>query len=219
MASAHSITQDALNEQLFAAARAGNSARCTELILEAKADVAAEDVDDCDHERRALLHAVAHDHDDTVVALLDAKASVHIKDGCGWAALHWSACRGNVALCRLFVESHGADVNSQSYYYTSPLMNAAQYGHGAVCTYLLNSKANAAARDNGGLTALRNASDSSSDAVAAIRAWLKDREAAHAFARGTRHARRTLKQDDWTDSKLFDINLVDEITAFVTPRP
>jgi hypothetical protein len=52
----------------------------------------------------------------------------------------------------------------------------------------------------------------------AIRAWLKDRDAAAAFARVTMHARRTHKQDVWTDSSLFDKHLIGEITAFVTPR-
>jgi hypothetical protein len=101
------------------------------------------------------------------------------------------------------------------------LMTAAWNGKADVCAYLLRAKANVDAKDEYGETALTIATHeaNTADAVSVLRAWLKDRAAARAFARGTMHARHAHKKGDWTDSKLFDKNIIGEITAFVTPPP
>jgi hypothetical protein len=96
---------------------------------------------------------------------------------------------------------------------------ASVYGYPPRCTFLLNAGARVDAVCSLGKTALQHAkTHGKKECVDAIRAWLKDRDAAVAFAHGTMHARRAHKRGDWTNSKLFDKNLIGEITGFVTPR-
>jgi ankyrin repeat protein len=211
-------------EDLFEAARQGNSFRCMQLIEEDKIDVNARDP--TDKGSTALHHALYEGRYDTAKALLGAKASVHIRNADGKGALFWAAAprrlrQHQVDICRTLVEEYGADVHAVDNSGRTCLMMTAQDSESVhACTYLLNAGANAGAVNNEGLTALQFAINwENADGVAAIRAWLKDRNAARAFARGTMHARRTHKQTYWTDSKLFDKHLIGEITAFVTPPP
>lgn len=63
-----------------------------------------------------------------------------------------AATAGNLSICKLLV-SKGADVNASTQGNT-PLLSASRYCHPDVMEFLLKSKANPAARDSDGLTAL-----------------------------------------------------------------
>jgi hypothetical protein len=118
----------------------------------------------------------------------------------------------NATLCRELTLTYGANVNAVNATRWTPLMYAAHHGHVPTCVLLLTLGADAAARSRNGYTAAQWALRVGNPAAAAaIGAWL----AARAFAQGTRHARRTHVKQHWTDSKLFDVNLIAEITAYV----
>jgi hypothetical protein len=207
-----------MDRALLATAEAGNTSRCLELIA-SKANI------NCVLDSNGytpLMYSISYNKPDTTMALLDAKADVTVKSKDGRDdCLSCAARQGQLALYRTLVEQHGADVNTTYISGVTPLMAAAWNGHADVCVYLLNAGARVDAKTKQGKTALQESVRcNNTDAVAAIRAWLKDRDAAAAFARGTMHARRTHKHGDWTDSMLFDKHLIPEITAFVTPpRP
>jgi hypothetical protein len=208
-----------LNAQLFAAAAAGRTSLCIAL-LEAQASVSAHD--DCVASKRktALLHAIDSRHTDTALALLRANANPNQRGKNGWSALHFAAFR-DAALCRPLVDEFGADVHAVDAFENTALIYAAIAAEPDACVTLLNSNANPDTTNESGQTALQICREYGGARVTkvapAIRAWLKDRDAAAAFARGTMHARRTRKKQCWTDSKLFDKHLIGEITSFVTP--
>jgi hypothetical protein len=103
-------------------------------------------------------------------------------------------------------------------YGTSVLMQAAEEGHVDCVKLLLYAQANPDAGNTNCNTALHCALKAKYVEVASvIRAFVKDRDAARAFARGTRDARAKHRVGHWTDSNLCDVHLVAEITAFVTP--
>jgi ankyrin repeat protein len=215
-AAADPMAQAALDEALYGAARDGQAFRCLEL-LEARANV----------QTLPLVVAVMMKHDDAALALIDAKANVTgAMDGLSDLTLetllqYATACNASVRLCRKLL-SLGADANAvhPSLYGCSPLLNAASHSSGAVCVLLLNAKADVDATDAQSKTALQRAqTHGKSECVDAISGWLKNRAAAHAFARGMRHARNTYQKGCWTSHRLFDVHLIAEITAFVTPRP
>jgi hypothetical protein len=206
-------SSSSLNEQLVKAAVAGQSARCIELI-ESKACI-----DDTSKGWTALIKAIHYKHEDTAMLLIHAKANVRIAGRhCSWTALHKAAARGYVPICSALLQ-RGADPNAVCIERYTPLSLAAAWWKPAVCTMLLNAGASPDFKNSRGLTALEDARvRGATTCVDAIRAWMKDRDAAAAFARGTMHARRTHKQGVWTDSMLCDKHIVAEITACVTPR-
>jgi hypothetical protein len=205
---------NSLDGQLLSAAEQGKTLRCLEL-LDANACI---DAHSREYLYTPLMLAACSQQHDTAMALLEAKASVHVRDKRQRTCLHDAALCGNVPLCRAML-AHNADIDAVTTYKQTPLFKAAFYNRANACTFLLNAGANVDAVDSYDDTALQYAIRyDRTDSVAAIQSWLKDRDAARAFARGTMHARRTHKEDDWTDSKLFDKHLVGEITAFVTPR-
>jgi hypothetical protein len=134
------------------------------------------------------------------------------------SAIHVAARKGNLEMCRLLVEAYGADIDAEDAYETmSPLVHAAFAKNHDTCILLLNMNADVDRKKN-------SRRETSLDVLerwqihTPIYAWLKDRDAARAFARLMHHARNTHKKNCCTDSMLFDINLVAEITSFVTPR-
>jgi hypothetical protein len=88
---------DVLNGQLISAAWEGNTLRCLEL-LDAKAFI---DARSKPHLFTSLGSELPHaGHHDTVMALLEAKASVHLRDNYQTTCLHIAAYFVNVSLCR-----------------------------------------------------------------------------------------------------------------------
>jgi ankyrin repeat protein len=205
---------NSLDGELLLAAEEGETSRSLEL-LGANACINARSDGD---KRTPLMLAEWGQHHDTAMALLEAKASVHLRDTVQKTCLHYAADGDNVPLCRAML-AHNADVDAVTINKHTPLFRAAVFNGANACTFLLNAGANVDAVNCHDVTALEFAiSHDSTDSAAAIQSWLKDRDAARAFARGTMHARRTHKKGDWTDSKLFDKHLIGEIIAFVSPR-
>jgi ankyrin repeat protein len=208
------VHDDSLDRQLLVAATLGKTFRCLEL-LDANACIDARSDGDF---FTPLMLAAWGQHHDTAMALLEAKASVHVSDKFQRTCLHEAALRGNVPLCRAML-AHNADIDAVAINNETPLFKAVFRNRANACTFLLNAGANVDAVALNGKTAWQRVIRSHrTDAAAAIQSWLKDRDAARAFARGTMHARLTHKSGDWTDSKLFDKHLIGEITAFVSPR-
>jgi hypothetical protein len=198
-----------LIQQLVAAASAGQSARCLELI-ESKANVDAVDRW-CKPSQTALTAAISRHKTATALALLNAKASLQAAPACGSTPLHCAVHRNNASLCNELL-LRGADIESKTRYGSTPLNLAIYSRMSSMVTRLLNAGAK---KDNALEYAIIEGRKTCADA---IYAWLKDRDAAAAFARVTMDARRTThKKGVWTDSMLFDKNLIAEITAFVTP--
>jgi ankyrin repeat protein len=168
------------------------------------------------------LMIVAH-RADLCLLLLSAKASVATRSFES-SALHYAVSENAWDALRVLIKHSSPQVLcAQNKHGFSVLMEAAMSWPNnvevaQVCTLLLNANADAAAKDNQGRTALQLAVvRNRTHAADGIRAWLKGRDAALAFMRGTRHARISHKKKYWTDSKLFDMHLIGEITAYIVP--
>jgi hypothetical protein len=184
-------------------------ARVATLLIEHKADL--EFVGD---EETALMSATWCRSVRFVDLLLKARANPNTANESGVTALHHVE---DAQTCELLLAAKASVHARTSIRGNTPLFHAAVFGLSHLCTLLLNANSDVTAKNETGHTALEAALlRERPDAVAAIRQWVKDRDAARAFARGMRHAYNTRKTSSWADSKLFDINLVDEITAFVT---
>jgi len=69
-------------------------------------------------------------------------------------ALFRATIEGNTDMVRSLVSSPGADVNATNERGSTPLLEAARYGHEDICRVLIAAGANLKAKDNDGKTAL-----------------------------------------------------------------
>ena len=69
-------------------------------------------------------------------------------------ALFQATREGNTDMVKSLVTSQGADVNATDERGSTPLLEAARYGHEDICRILIAAGANVKARDNDGKTAL-----------------------------------------------------------------
>lgn len=97
-----------------------------------------------------LMLAVLRGHTTLAKALLDRGADINMP---GWAPLHYAAASGRVALVQLLLDRH-AYIDAESPNGTTPLMMAAQYGDIESLRALLDGGADAALKNQLGLTAL-----------------------------------------------------------------
>jgi hypothetical protein len=221
--------QQQRQQALWLAARAGNTPRCLALIVDAAASGGGVSLVQAQDPARfrydALMCALRACRVDTAAALLDARANLHATNAFGGTALHYIADLSDRKLCRAALD-RGARVNATDDRDETPLMRAACHGRAHMCTFLLDyGKADVALRNVERRTAHELAREHGhTHAARAIRAWQTSSAAAFAFACGTRHARYDTAHthtaaDHWTNSKLFDVHLIDEITAFVSSNP
>jgi hypothetical protein len=136
-----------------------------------------------------------------------------------------AAHNGQAAICSLLIK-HKANPNALRRSGIPPLHQAAFGLHAEACASLLQHRANAYAADCAGRTALQRCRESqvaSFDkvkqeqrraATARVLIHVMNR-AARAFALQTRCARAQHIASHWTDSPLFDSNLVSEITQYI----
>jgi ankyrin repeat protein len=182
------------------------------------------------------MHAIEQGHVVTARALIDAKAkaSPQTRDA-ELTALHF-AVEHNVEhtaaeLCRALLLANERTpkelmLEHQTVCGDTPLQLAAQLGRSHIAMLLLSAKADALASSGDGNAIEQALEHKHADTAHAIRSWPKDSAAARAFERGMRHARyRTCSKQQqqqqqqpwcWTSSMIFDINLIDEITSYVT---
>jgi len=107
--------------------------------------------------RDALLHACNHRRNDEVVmALIAAGADVSRSDRLGNTNLYFAACEGSPSIVRMLFEAGGddLDVDAVNKDGTTPLICAAQNGHGYTAKTLLDRGANADVSDRTCETAL-----------------------------------------------------------------
>lgn len=90
--------------------------------------------------------------------LLDAGASVDIRDQHGFTMLHLAVSRGDTGITR-FLLHRGANPNVRSHGWITPLMDAARYGHNSIVQLLLSYDVNIDERDLSNRTALDHAID------------------------------------------------------------
>jgi len=69
-------------------------------------------------------------------------------------ALFRATIEGNTDMVRSLVSSPGADLNATNERGSTPLLEAARYGHEDICRVLIAAGANLKAKDNDGKTAL-----------------------------------------------------------------
>ena len=69
-------------------------------------------------------------------------------------ALFRATIEGNTDMVKSLVSSPGADVNATNERGSTPLLEAARYGHEDICRVLIAAGANLKAKDNDGKTAL-----------------------------------------------------------------
>ena len=69
-------------------------------------------------------------------------------------ALFRATIEGNTDMVKSLVSSPGADVNAVNERGSTPLLEAARYGHDDICRVLIAAGANTKAKDNDGKTAL-----------------------------------------------------------------
>ena len=97
-----------------------------------------------------LMLASLRGHLDLVRKLIDRGADVNKP---GWAPLHYAATSGHVDIMELLLENH-AYIDAESPNGTTPLMMAALYGTPASVKLLLDAGADAALRNQRGMTAI-----------------------------------------------------------------
>ncbi len=97
-----------------------------------------------------LMLASLRGHLDLVRKLITRGADVNKT---GWAPLHYAATSGHVEIMELLLENH-AYIDAESPNGTTPLMMAALYGTPASVKLLLDSGADAALRNQLGMTAI-----------------------------------------------------------------
>ncbi|MGH0117029.1 UNVERIFIED_CONTAM: hypothetical protein FKN15_024974 [Acipenser sinensis] len=101
----------------------------------------------------ALHHAALNGNMELISLLLEAQATVDIKDQKGMRPLHYAAWQGKVEPMKMLLKS-GSSVNSQSDEGQIPLHLAAQHGHYDVSEMLLQHQSNPCIVDNAGKTPL-----------------------------------------------------------------
>ena len=122
-----------------------------------------------------LMLASLRGHLDLVRKLIDRGADVNKT---GWAPLHYAATSGHVDIMELLLENH-AYIDAESPNGTTPLMMAALYGTPASVKLLLDAGADAALRNQLGMTAIDFANKAnrrdSAELIAAARRSLQPR--------------------------------------------
>ena len=137
-----------VDESLFWAAFAGNTARVKELVATG-VDVNARDSDGA----TGLMLASGNGHKEVAQALLAAKADVNLKNANGSTALLMALAGGHGELAGLLVEA-GAALDARTNDGATALMGAAHAGHVPWTRYLLERGADVGAATSHGLTAL-----------------------------------------------------------------
>ena len=83
-------------------------------------------------------------------------------------ALFRATIEGNTDMVKSLLSSPGADVNATNARGSTPLLEAARYGHDDVCRVLIAAGANLKAKDNDGKTALMLAVQGDHDEVVRV---------------------------------------------------
>ena len=83
-------------------------------------------------------------------------------------ALFRATVEGNTDMVRSLLSSPGADVNATDERGSTPLLEAARYGHEDICRVLIASGANLKAKDKDGKTALMIAVQNNHDDVVRV---------------------------------------------------
>ena len=83
-------------------------------------------------------------------------------------ALFRATIEGNTDMVRSLLSSPGADVNARNERGSTPLLEAARYGHDDICRVLIASGADLKAKDNDGKTALMLAIQGNHDDVVRV---------------------------------------------------
>jgi ankyrin repeat protein len=83
-------------------------------------------------------------------------------------ALFRATIEGNTDMVRSLLSSPGADVNATNANGSTPLLEAARYGHDDICRVLIAAGANLKAKDKDGKTALRLAVQGNHDEVVRV---------------------------------------------------
>jgi type II secretory pathway predicted ATPase ExeA len=109
-----------------------------------------------DHGLTALMAAVANNHVETALALIDRGADVNARDSRGLTPLMIAASTNRPTLLRVLL-ARGADVNANTEEGWTPLIYAAWQGHAYLALQLLEAGADPAAVDKTGWTALEYA--------------------------------------------------------------
>ena len=84
------------------------------------------------------------------------------------AALFRATREGNVDMVRSLLASPGVDVNARDENGSTPLLEAARYGHDNICRILIAAGANLKAKDKDGKTALQLAIQGNHDEVVRV---------------------------------------------------
>ena len=84
------------------------------------------------------------------------------------AALFRATIEGNTDMVKSLVSSPGADVNATDERGSTPLLEAARYGHEDICRVLIAAGANLKAKDRDGKTALMLAVQGNHDDVVRV---------------------------------------------------
>lgn len=133
---------DALNQALFDAAKAGDIATVEALIAKG-ADVDAK----LANGNTPLIGAACYGHMDIVKLLIAKGANVNAASSDGWTLLHRLAYLGKKDVTELLI-TKGANVNAKTVYGQTPLYLTAQYGHKDVAESLIANGADLNVKDN-----------------------------------------------------------------------
>lgn len=150
------------NTPLYQAAERGDTATVRELL-----NHGANPDEPNMHGWRALMIAVANQHEDTAKFLLEAGANPNVCNLLGRNALMFAARYGNEKLIRLLLR-HGAKPDLNESYDPSALSSAAAGGHLGAVQLLLNAGADPTLRDKEGRRTQDYAEESGHGEIAAL---------------------------------------------------
>ena len=88
------------------------------------------------------------------VCLIVAGCGQHRADNTQTVALFQAVRTGNTDMVKSLITSQAADINATDERGSTPLLEAARYGHEDICRLLLAAGANAKAKDKDGKTAM-----------------------------------------------------------------
>ncbi|CAK9078855.1 unnamed protein product [Durusdinium trenchii] len=135
---------------LHLAARKGSRDLCI-LLLEARAEIDAEEISDG---KQPLHEACKHGHLDICELLLDRKARIEEANFTGFKPLHWAASSGHVDICDMLLDRK-AILHSASGDTWEAIHHAAAHGHAEVVRLLCERGAKPDAETGTGQPAVR----------------------------------------------------------------
>ncbi|XP_046582780.1 CARD- and ANK-domain containing inflammasome adapter protein-like [Haliotis rubra] len=121
-------------------------------------DQTTDDIDGIgDGRMTPVMDAAVYGHSDIVALLVEKRADLLLRDLDGKNVLHYACRGGDVRTVQFLLSQDGVQVNSEDVGNTTPVMDAARYGHRDIVELLAKKGADLSLRDSDGNNVLHHA--------------------------------------------------------------